>query len=270
VIGAPTRRHVRTAEIMGTVVSVHAHLEPDAPPTERLERAIDAALADLRLVDRLCSTYRDGSEVLRIADGRLALHDAHPLVRELAARCDVAAAATDGRVTARWKGRFDPTGVAKGWAVERAFDAHLRPLLGFEGLVGLGMGAGGDLQLAAAAGADRAWRIGIADPRRQGGVLATIEVEDGAVATSGSAERGDHIVDPRTGRPAVGTLSATVVASSLTDADVWATAAVVAGAHDLSWIAAADTRAGLVVGADGAVRRWSGPAEVVAARAIGA
>lgn len=265
-----TRSVVRTAAVMGTMASAHVHLATNASAEllARIDRSIDAAFADLRTIDALCSTYRDDSDVSRIADGRLALDDAHPLVRELAARSKEAEVATRGLVSAHWRGAFDPTGIAKGWAVERALDAHLRPLLDLPGVLAVGLGAGGDMQLASEPDSGFAWRVGVTDPARPGSLLAVLEVADGGVATSGTAERGAHIVDPRTGAAAVGAVSATVVADSLTDADIWATAAVVAGAGDLSWVPRAGTRMGLIVGHEGSVRRWSGPAEVVAARPL--
>ena len=88
----------------------------------------------------------------------------------------------------------------------------------------------------------------------------------GAAATSGTAERGAHIVDPRIGVPASGVRSATVIAPDLTAADVWATAAVVAG-RDLSWISGAPVTSGLLVTGDGAVRRWISGVEIAVAAA---
>ena len=104
--------------------------------------------------------------------------------------------------------------------------------------------------------ADWRWNIGVADPHHPGAVIATLEVTDGAVATSGAAERGHHIIDPRTGAPALGTASATVVADGLAQADLWATAAVVAGFDDRSWIPRSGTRTGIVIADDGRVTRW--------------
>jgi thiamine biosynthesis lipoprotein len=100
--------------------------------------------------------------------------------------------------------------------------------------------------------------VGIADPHDRSQIIAVIDVVNGAVATSGTAERGHHILDPRTGRPATGTASATIVTDGLTQADVWATAAVVAGPANRSWIAAAGSRTGIVVDADRRVTRWLG------------
>ncbi|MCZ9338846.1 FAD:protein FMN transferase, partial [Streptomyces sp. TRM76130] len=79
-----------------------------------------------------------------------------------------------------------------------------------------------------------------------------LEVTDAAVATSARYERGDHILDGRTGRPATGLLSLTVVAPTLTEADPVATAAFALGREGVGWAAA---RAGCEVFAVDADRR---------------
>ena len=78
-----------------------------------------------------------------------------------------------------------------------------------------------------------------------------VPVPTGAVATSGTAHRGQHLVDARTGVPPEGVASVTVVAASLTDADVDATVAYALGADAARWLAARPGRTGLVVWADG-------------------
>ena len=57
------------------------------------------------------------------------------------------------------------------------------------------------------------------------------------MATSGRYERGDHIIDPRTGQPATGLMSVTVVAEDLALADGYATAALVLGEEGPAWLA---------------------------------
>ncbi len=64
-----------------------------------------------------------------------------------------------------------------------------------------------------------------------------LEVTDVGVATSGRYERGDHIIDPRTGRAATGLMSVTVVADDLALADGYATAALVLGKDGPTWLA---------------------------------
>ncbi|WP_425953495.1 FAD:protein FMN transferase [Xylanimonas sp. McL0601] len=257
-------RTVRVDEAMGTRVSVHVVVRDDAPPLLGLEvdDAIERALAGLHEADWRFTPFCEESEIRRIARGELSLDDAHPDVREVEQECRAALAATGGKFSAWWRGWFDPTGYVKGWAVDRAMDVHLAELLELDGVVAVGVGVGGDLRLRALPHSGWTWNVGIADPQVRGAVLATITLADGAVATSGSAERGAHIVDPRSGEPAVGVVSATVVADTLARADLWATTAVVSGADDLAWVRRAGTRSGLLVDAGGRTRRWAGATEV--------
>lgn len=161
---------------------------------------------------------------------------------------------------------FDPTGLVKGWAVESVARQHLEPLIGTQRVAAVGINAGGDMQLFTRPGSAWRWNVGIADPRTPEKIIATVAIHNGAIATSGTAERGPHIIDPRTGVPATsGILSATVAADSLTRADTWATTAVIAGLDDLSWLDRAGASTGLLVAADGSSRRWVGGIEVTVA-----
>jgi len=249
---AALTRSVRVEEIMGMPISTHV-LTGGVPDAET-EQSIAACFAELRDIDRVFSTYRADSDISRIARGELTLRDADPRVAEVEAACRAAAIETGGLFSATWNGTFDPTGFVKGWAVESAARRHLAPLLGTVDAVGIN--AGGDMQLFTAGGSAWVWNVGIADPRHPGQVIATLPVRTGAVATSGSAERGAHIIDPRTGSPARGVLSATVVDASLARADLWATTAVIAGFEDRTWIPRAGTRTGILIADDGRVTRW--------------
>lgn len=263
---APARR-AWVETIMGTAISVHL-ISQSAADRSAVDEAVSGCFEELREIDRLFSTYRADSDISRLRSGESALADLDPRIGEVAEDCLAWERATSGRFSAHGQGWFDPTGYVKGWAVEAAARRHLEPLLAEPGALAVGVNAGGDLQLFTADGADWTWTVGIADPARPGEIVATLEVRNGAVATSGTAERGHHIIDPRTGEPALSVLSATVVADGLTAADVWATTAVVAGIDDLSWIGAASTRTGLVVGRDGTVRRWLDTTEISTSAAV--
>lgn len=92
-------------------------------------------------------------------------------------------------------------------------------------------------------------------------MLDVVERARGAVATSGTARRGAHITDPRSGRPAGAVRSVTVVGPELLWADVYATAAVARGADALDWLATLDGYAALLVDAAGRIRAtpdWPG------------
>ncbi|MFB0627467.1 FAD:protein FMN transferase [Streptomyces sp. AB3(2024)] len=100
--------------------------------------------------------------------------------------------------------------------------------------------------------------MGIADPCRPGGLLTTVEGRDFAAAASGGAERGRHVLDPRTGRAAHRLLAATVTGPDLTRADSRATAAVALGPDARTWITSRPGYELLTVDLDGRARRSGG------------
>lgn len=252
--GTLPERRAWVEQVMGMPVSIH--LRGTGSRSPRAEGPVVEAYAGLRVVDALFSTYRPDSEVSRIRRGELDLGDAHPRVQEVAALCRVAAESTGGLFDAWHSATFDPTGLVKGWAVQRTADRLAEQVPG-----DVSVNAGGDV--AVRAGRDPSpWRIGVEDPRDTSGVLCVLSVTDGAVATSGSARRGLHLVDPRDGSASDGLLSVTVSGPSLLWADVLATAAFVAGADALAVVAAHPGYAALVVGRDAT---WSSPGLPVAA-----
>jgi FAD:protein FMN transferase len=252
--GQPRRAFVQ--QIMGLPVSVHVR-GPAARGAD-VARAVEAAFSALRADDATFSTWKPDSPVSRIRRGELALADAGARVQQVAALCRQAGRRTGGAFCGWLPGpggrpAFDPTGLVKGWAAEQAFDALV------ERLAGLGphdalLSAGGDVVLACARTDTPDWVIGVEDPRERTRVLRSIPLRRGAVATSGAAARGSHILDPRTGAPATALLAATVIGPSLTWADVYATAAVVHGSQAAGWAATLAGHGAILVSADGSVQ----------------
>ncbi len=236
----------RVEHTMGTAFSFDVR---GAGP--RTAAALDAAAAWLRHVDATFSTYRPGSQISRLAAGSLALSACSPEVWEVMRRCEAAERESDGWFTAAYRGGFDPTGLVKGWAVERA-----AAMVAASGADAVCVNGGGDVQVHGGP-----WRIGVSDPLHAG-QLATVVDADGdlAVATSGPAERGCHILDPHTGRPPAGALaSLTVVCRGLTDADARATAGYAMGALARDWLAELPGTRAFAVTADGATWHTRGP-----------
>jgi thiamine biosynthesis lipoprotein len=129
--------------------------------------------------------------------------------------------------------RLDFGGIGKGYCVDLAADA-LADAHDFL------INAGGDMY-AAGRGSGGPWRIDIADPLAPDRVLSTVAISDKAIATSWTTKRrwrtatgwAHHIIDPRTGLAAAsGAISATVIAPSTTEADVFAKAALILGPVD--------------------------------------
>jgi thiamine biosynthesis lipoprotein len=180
----------------------------------------------LRWVDATFSTYKDDSEISRINRGELRREDAHPHVRQVLERCEQLRDETDGYFDMRTPtGSIDPSGLVKGWAVDRA-----AAILADAGLHNYAVNAGGDMRVRGRAVPELAWRVGIQHPLDAQQVAAVIETAaELAIATSGAYARGEHVWDPHTGRPPSGILSVTIVGRVLATADAYATAAFAMG-----------------------------------------
>ncbi|MGH3051218.1 MAG: FAD:protein FMN transferase [Gaiellaceae bacterium] len=213
---------------------------------------LDDVFAWLRWVDETFSTYKPESEISRLARGELALADAHPLVLEVLARCDELYEETDGwfDAGAAGPGALDPSGLVKGWSVDRAVD-----LLDEAGARNFALNAGGDMRLRGRAVPAWSWRIGIQHPLERDAVARVLETRELAVATSGAYERGGHVLDPRTGgEPSSGILSVTISGPDLATADAYATAVLAMGpARATHWTARLDGYQALTILADGRV-----------------
>ena len=131
---------------------------------------------------------------------------------------------THGHFDPMHAGIYDPTGIVKGWAIERAHERFLMPLIRSGRCDAAALGGGGDIQTAVADDSDFTWRIGVQDPTNPRGTLRTVTMRNGGIATSGTSQRGEHIT-----RTAHDLRQATVIDDRLTFADMWATAAVSAG-----------------------------------------
>ncbi|WP_329333468.1 FAD:protein FMN transferase [Streptomyces sp. NBC_00663] len=212
----------RVEHVMGFPVSLRVDDEGD------FEQAGDAVFAWLREVDARFSPFKPDSEVSRLGRGELAEPDVSDDLRLVLDLCEHYRTATGGAFDVRLPGRdLDPCAVVKGWSVQRAAE-----LLASAGARRFVLNAGGDV---VAAGGP--WRVGVRHPEHADKLCTVLSLTDGAVATSARYERGDHIIDGRTGRPATGLLSLTVVAASLTEADAVATAAFAMGAEGVDWAA---------------------------------
>ncbi len=256
--GSRGRLH-RVEHIMGMPIFI------DVCDPEFDEDGVDRAYQWLRFVDATFSTYRVDSEISRLNRGELSLPDAHPAVRSVLARCERLRAETGGYFDARAPyrararacapaagrgdaGSIEPSGLVKGWSVLGA-----ARLLERAGARNYAVNAGGDVAVHGHPPDQGAWRVGIQHPRLPGEVAMVLAMSSGAVATSGAYERGEHIVDPHTGKPPGGVLSVTIVGPDLATADAYATAAYAMGPDGASWCAGLEGYEAIVIRADDTV-----------------
>ncbi|MEZ5288559.1 MAG: FAD:protein FMN transferase [Vicinamibacterales bacterium] len=153
-------------------------------------------------------------------------------------------------------------GIGKGYAVDRAI-----ALLRDAGFADFLIQAGGDLYAAGRRG-DRPWRVGLQDPRGEPDAhFASVDLADETFSTSGDYERFflrdgvryHHLLDPRTGRPARGCRSVTILAARALDADWLSTGVFILGPDEgLSLVESMPDAEAVIVTADNAVRVTSG------------
>lgn len=230
----------RVVHCMGTVFSLDIRT-PGIDPA-----AVDAAITWLNQADATFSTYRPDSPISRLARGELTVDDCPPEVGHVLAWCNRLSDETGGYFTAYPGGRLDPSGFVKGWAIER-----LSTLLTDAGSRSHCVNGGGDVQCVGDAGDGEPWRIGIAHPLQPGDLIATVTGTGMAVATSGTTERGGHVINPHIGRPATDLASVTVIGPHVTEADAYATAALARGLDALPWLRDLSGYSALIVASDG-------------------
>ncbi|GAA2346312.1 FAD:protein FMN transferase [Dactylosporangium salmoneum] len=241
---------VRVEHVMGMPISLD--LDDDLPIDE-LERLADGVFDWLRLVDGIFSTYKPDSEISRLGRGELRREDCSPVVGEVLDRCAELWDETGGYFDINAGGRLDPSGYVKGWAVQRACDQLLE-----QGARNHCLNAGGDVFVRGGPRGRQHWRVGVRHPWEALAVAWVLEVSDAAVATSGTYERGLHVLNPYTGAPATQLRSVTVVGPELGTADAYATAALAMGLAGIDWLATLRGHESAVVTEDGRALRSEG------------
>lgn len=213
---------------MGTAVSIDI---ADDLPRATLTGLVGDVNAWLHEVDHRFSTYRADSEVNRLQRGELTAAACSADLRTVLDACADLWRETDGYFDPYATGRLDPSGYVKGWAVELA-----SARLAAAGSQHHCVNGGGDIRVRGHQADGERWRVGIRHPWQSDRLSWVLAVTDAAVATSGTYERGAHVVNPRTGRPASGLRSVTVVGPDLALADAYATAALAMGEPGLAWL----------------------------------
>ena len=201
--------------LMGMPISI------DIPQAED-GKVFEAVFKRLRQIDARFSTYKPDSEVSRFSRGEISQKGLSAELKHVIKACREAEKWTDGYFSAWAAGAFDPSGYVKGWAISEA-----GKVIENQGFKTYCISAGGDIL--SHSNSDKIWQIGIQDPLDKSKILNKLSISNGAVCTSGSYERGAHIINPKTGRPADGLLSVTITGPDIIKADILATACFAMG-----------------------------------------
>lgn len=165
----------------------------------------------------------------------------------------------DGRAWLPEGMRFDPGGIGKGLAADLIAESTLQ-----EGTGGVLVSLGGDVRVKGTPPDDRGWGVEVTSA--DGSPLTLFALTAGAVATSSTVRRrwrtshgeAHHLIDPRTGLPAVTDIAqVTVLASQAWVAEVLATAIAVSGTGEAEALLGSEAAA-LVLTVDGRVIRLGG------------
>ncbi len=228
----------RTELIMGMpiTVAIPDRERMDGAPAGARHSTVDDAISSIfdsfRDVDERFSPYKPTSETSRIDRGELAEAEASVEMREVLALSEQTRRETDGYFDVRAKGRFDPSGLVKGWAIARA-----ARLLDDDGFISFCIEAGGDMEIRGANDEGSPWSIGIRSPFEPSKLVRRLSLTNRGIATSGTYIRGAHIWNPRTGTAADEIASMTVIGPDVYEADRFATAAFAMGRDGVNFLA---------------------------------
>jgi len=198
-------------------------------------------------VNQRFSTYLESSEVSRLNAGVITRNDVSSQLEDVLLLCEQTNVETGGYFDVVRDGRIDPSGLVKGWAIEKA-----SALLSARGFANHFVDVGGDVQAVGLNSYGQPWRVGIRNPFNRDELVKVLAISDQGVATSGTTIRGQHIYNPlQHGLPLTEIVSLTVIGPSIYEADRLATAAFAMGRDGLSFIAERPNLEGYAIAADG-------------------
>jgi len=202
---------------------------------EIVDKVKTAILSDIfnyfKEVDSRYSTYKESSEISRINNG-LPQKSFSDEMRTVLRLCEQTKQETNGFFDISHKGKLDPSGLVKGWAIQNAGERLLS-----HGATNFYIEAGGDIQAHGRNAQNLPWLIGIRNPFNLDEIIKTIVIASEGVATSGTYVRGQHIYNPfRPDSSLKEVKSLTVIGPNIYDADRFATAAFAMGKNGIGFI----------------------------------
>ena len=192
---------------------------------------LDSIFAYFGYVDRKFSTYKPDSEISMINRQELSLDQASEDMQEIFRLAEQTRSDTNGYFNIYRNGRYDPSGIVKGWAIYAA--AELLRRAGFQNYY---VDAGGDIQVSGLNAEGREWRVGIQSPFNPRQIVKVLALQDCGIATSGTYVRGNHIYDPVDSSALGGIVSLTVIGPNVYEADRFATAAFAMGPAGINFM----------------------------------
>jgi thiamine biosynthesis lipoprotein len=208
------------------------HITVEVVDSRILKKDIDSIYEYFTYIDNTFSPYKNDSEVSQI--------NRHEITEELFSKDmktilylgEETKKETDGYFDMYKNGKFDPSGIVKGWAI-----CHASKILEQKGYKNFYVDAGGDVQVKGKNNEGAAWTVGIQNPFNTKEIVKIIVLKDKGIATSGTAIRGQHIYNPHKPDVAITDIvSITVIGPNVYEADRFATAAFAMGSKGIYFI----------------------------------
>jgi len=195
-------------------------------------KTFDEVFAYFEYVDRKFSTYKDESEISLLNRQEITLEESSEDMQAIFMLAEQTRQETDGYFDIARNGKYDPSGIVKGWAIYNA--AEILRQAGFKNYY---VDAGGDIQVSGKNDKGQDWRVGIQSPFNPKEIVKVVSLQDCGMATSGTYVRGQHIYNPKDCKqPITEIVSLTVIGPDIYEADRFATAAFAMGSAGVYFI----------------------------------
>lgn len=213
------------ADIMGMPVTI------EIVDMHAREEDCKEVFSYLRAIDEQLSPYKKTSEVEKINNREIDTIDYSPLMRKIVHLSEETKYETQGYFDIYNKGRLDPSGLVKGFAISQG-----AKMLAAKGYKNFFLEIAGDIQTSGTNRNGEKWAVGIRNPFQNDEIVKIVYMSGEGVATSGIYARGAHIYNPKTKKSVIDIASLTVISQDIYDADRFATAAFAMGEKGIEFI----------------------------------
>ena len=196
-------------DLMGMPITIEVFGSP--------KKTIEKSYKRLEQINQLYSPYISTSQLSKFWSQSQNLSDMSKEFRSIYDECIKYEKLTDGYFSAFFEKRYNPTGYVKGWAIEQVSKKIKKD--GFDDYC---INLSGDMKFSSSG--EKIWRVAIQNPFDKNKSIAVLALKNGAIATSGNYERGEHILNPKKPNVISDIAGVTIVGEDIIKADVLATA----------------------------------------------
>ena len=215
----------QTRLLMGMPITVEIVEANGKEPFEEVYQYLD-------YIDHKFSTYKTDSEITQINKKEITPPNYSQDMKLILSLCQETKEKTYGFFDIKKNGHLDPSGLVKGWAINKAAKIILQ--LGFTDFY---IEAGGDIQMSGKNNEGEKWTVGIRNPFNSSEIVKVLRLTNYGVATSGTYERGQHVYNPHQPDASLEEIvSLTVIGPNVYEADRFATAAFAMGVDGIKFI----------------------------------